>query len=917
MKKRRLIKGTGKTMFLIVFLLLFGAGSAAASKETAWPDITAETKPWTYWWWMGSAVDPENISDQLKAFHDAGLGGVHIIPIYGAKGYEDRYLDFLSPQWMDMLDYTVTEAQRLGLGVDMTLGTGWCFGGPEVSREQANASLQHAVRTVAGGQKLDRLSTPSVQSVVAYGPDGAVQDLTDRIQPDGSFEWTAPEGDWKVYEIWQKPSGRRVKRAAPGGEGHMLNPFYKEAMVDYLRWFDGAFASYQGARPRAVYHDSYEYVCDWSPDLLAEFERRRGYRLQDHLPAFFGEADEDIVCRVKGDYRRTVSEMMIDNFASPWAQWSHDKGFLTRNEAHGAPANLLDFYAAADMPETEFFRFDRNPLVAKFASSAAHTAGRQRVTSETATWLKEHFHVTLGDLKPFIDGLLVSGINHMFYHGTCYSPAQAPWPGWVFYASTQMNPRNSIWYDADALNTYVARCQAVLQTGRPDQDILLYWPIHDYWHNADGLVKNMTVHTIDWLDKQPIGRLAETLWRQGYAFDYISDAQLAQAKVTEKAIQMPGGSYRTIVVPSYKHMPLETMQELRRLAAEGAVVIFESALLVDVPGLSNRREQRTRLKEIFDSLTWKIEKDFVVTAQIEKGAFYRADDLQKALTAIGVHREAMVDHEGIEFIRRTDTSGGWYFIINQDEQFTSAPSTQPLDGWITLARPAKSVLIMDPLTGQTGAAAVRKGSSGKIEVYLQIQPGQSIILRTFSKPQSGLAKWNYYQTAGQPVDITGQWKVEFLRGGPELPASYVTEELGSWADRDDAEAKRFAGTAKYTILFDRPSSPADAWQLDLGRVAQSARIKINGKDLGTVFCQPMTLSVPADLLMPANNRLEAEVTNLAANRIRDLDARGVQWTYFHDINIVNIDYKKMDASQWPLQESGLIGPVRLIPLSSK
>ncbi len=912
MIRSRLFQRIGKGSCLFFLAVVLAAGCCAQAQEP-WPPITRESRPWAYWWWMGSAVDKENIASQLSAYQQAGLGGVHIIPIYGAKGYEDRYIEFLSPRWMEMLDYTVTEAARLGMGVDMTLGTGWCFGGPKVTDEQANAVLKHAVRTVEGGQTLDKLSDPSVQAIVAYGPNGQIEDLTPRIQSDGSFEWTAPEGSWKVYEIWQKPSGRKVKRAAPGGEGHMLNPFCARAMEDYLAWFDAAFKNYKGAKPRAVYHDSYEYVCDWSPDLLAEFEKRRGYRLQNYLPRLLSDADNDTVCRVKGDYRRTVSEMMMDNFAAPWVAWSHANGFLTRNEAHGSPANLLDFYAAADMPETEFFRFDRNPLVAKFASSAGHTAGRLRISSETATWLKEHFHVTLGDLKSFIDGLFVSGINHVFYHGTCYSPADAPWPGWVFYASTQMNPRNSIWHDVDALNGYITRCQSVLQAGRPDNDILLYWPIHDLWHDCKGLVNNLTVHSVSWLEDQPVGRTAQALWNAGYAFDYVSDAQLARAKADGKTIQMPGGDYRAIVVPPYKHMPLETMQELRRLAAGGAIVIFESAMPADVPGLSNLDQQRTRLQEMFDSLTWKIEEGFIVTAQIEKGVFLRANDLRQTLAAAGVQRETMVDKEGIEYIRRADDLGHWYFITNQDRQFTGDCDTTALDDWITLARPTQSVLLMDPLTGQTGAAAIRTEAGKPVQVYLRLEPGQSLILRTFSEKQPDLPAWKYYRDAGEPTPIAGRWKVEFLRGGPDLPAPYTTDTLSSWADRDDPKAQSFAGTAKYTISFDRPAAEADAWRLDLGRVAQSARVRINGQSYPTVFAQPMSLTLPVDALKPAGNTLEVEVTNLSANRLRDLDRRGVQWAYFRDINIVNIDYKKMDAAQWPLVESGLLGPVHLIP----
>ena len=166
---------------------------------------------------------------------------------------------------------------------------------------------------------------------------------------------------------------------------------------------------------------------------------------------------------------------------------------LTRNQAHGSPANLLDFYAIADIPETEVYLDKCNPLLAKFASSAAHVAGHQRASSETGTWLTEHWQTRLYDLKHEVDGLFIGGINHIFYHGCCYSPDDAAWPGWQFYAASEVNPRNAIWHDLPALNQYIARCQSILAAGAPDNDVLLYWPIHDFWQDSTAMGLYLTM----------------------------------------------------------------------------------------------------------------------------------------------------------------------------------------------------------------------------------------------------------------------------------------------------------------------------------------------------------------------------------------------------------------------------------------
>ena len=362
-------------------------GAFAAEDAFAWPAITAQTKPWAFNWWMGSAVDKTNLTHELERYAAAGLGGIHIIPIYGAKGWEDKYITYLSPQWMEMMGWTVSEAKRLGMGVDMTTGSGWCFGGPQVTDEDANANVVVRVINVEKDKPFEMpADLKGVQAIVVFSSNGKIRDLTTLVNnPTKDFDWSPAPGD-NIYIISQKPSGQRVKRPGPGGEGWMLNLIYPPAMDNFLKPFTTAFASYTGPKPRAQYHDSYEYRSDWSPSFFAEFEKRRGYKLQNELPALFAGissiqqsassiTDPDRSARVKCDYRQTVSEIMAEESLPKWVNWSHEHGFLTRNQAHGSPGNWLDLYAAADIPETEMFHADRNKLISKFASSAAHVTG--------------------------------------------------------------------------------------------------------------------------------------------------------------------------------------------------------------------------------------------------------------------------------------------------------------------------------------------------------------------------------------------------------------------------------------------------------------------------------------------------------------------------------------------------------------
>jgi hypothetical protein len=176
--------------------------------------------------------------------------------------------------------------------------------------------------------------------------------------------------------------------------------------------------------------------------------------------------------------------------------------------------------------------------------------------------------------------------------------------------------------------------------------------------------------------------------------------------------------------------------------------------------------------------------------------------------------------------------------------------------------------------------------------------------------------------------------VKFILGGPTLPADFQTARLASWTTFPDTNTQAFAGTAKYETTFDAPrrdelhespnqesktgtrgARPSDNFYLDLGDVRQSARVRVNDRDYGTLITPPFRVVV--DNLKPTGNTLEVEVTSVAANRIRDLDRRGVPWKTFRDINIVDINYKPLDASNWPLTDCGLLGPVTLTPVTAR
>jgi len=955
-KNQMLMKNIFKSQILIISSVLLTTFNSftQVSSDLSWPEITNETKPWTRWWWMGSAVNKQDLTADMEEYKKAGLGGLELTPIYGVKGYENQFIPYLSPDWIDMFQYTLDEADRLGLGVDMATGTGWPFGGPWVTPEFACKNMVYKTYTLNAGESLNEpvsctqeslvktigrkidiseLSEPisanrDLQSIapeqvrfqkslpllvlMAYSNEGYKLDLTKRVGVNGKLNWTAPAGTWTLYALFQGWHGKMVERAAPGGEGDVIDHFSEQALTHYLDQFNKAFIGKNIRSLRAFFNDSYEVddasgQADWTPDLPAEFQKRRGYSLYDHLPALFSKDSTDVSIRVLCDYRTTISELLRENFTGSWLNWAWKNDAVIRNQAHGSPANILDLYAASDIPETE--GTDMQGI--KLASSASNVTGKKLTSSESATWLNEHFLSTLADVKANVDNFFLGGVNHVFYHGTTYSPQNETWPGWMFYASVHFGPTNSFWNDFPALNEYVARCQSFLQAGKPDNDILFYYPFNDLISvpAERGLLEHFESDVTS-SGEPSFYPVAQSLLDEGYAFDYISDLQLIEMYYSSDMLNTGFSSYRTIVLPECKFIPLETFNHLFRLAEEGAIIIFQQSLPGDVPGLFNLEQRQIALKTIKDQLDFKQVSGYsFFRANIGEGAFLLGDDISEMLLSTGIKRETMVD-PGLQFIRRTDDKGPYYFIVNRGNDTISR--------WISVRDEFQSAALFNPSNGNYGQAGIREGLEGLNEVYLQLLPGESIILKTFNQPIEG-SQYKYYALAGYIEEIKGPWKVTFTSGGPELTKKQTLKKLGSWTELKGEAVKNFSGTARYSVSFKKLNGGVQTWILNLGRVAESARVRLNGEEIAVLIGPHYYVEIPVSK-MKEQNFLEIDVSNLMANRIASVDRKSGDWKKFYNINFpANLEENRgpdglFNASQWEPRESGLIGPVVLIPM---
>lgn len=824
--------------------------------QPLWPLASTEAKAGVRWWWMGSAVDEATLRNSIQEFGRVGIGSVEITPIYGVQGHEAEELPFLSSSWMKALKAVEDEGKRSGVLVDMATGTGWPFGGPTTPIEEAACKAVFVIDTVSRGKA-------PVKTVPPREKDYARLAVERRYPLNGGRE--------QVIRLYVSRTRQKVKRAAPGGEGWVIDHFDKDAVKHYLERFDNAFAATGTPFPHNFFNDSYEvYGANWTPTLLTEFQQRRGYALEDHLRELLGLVDDGnkVLC----DYRETLSDLLLENFTQQWTAWAHAHGSKTRNQAHGSPANLIDVYSAVDVPEIEGFglsELEINGLrsdpgmtkknfsdvsMLKYASSAAHITGKRLTSSETFTWLTEHFRTSLSQMKPDLDLMFSCGVNHIFFHGTAYSPKDEPWPGWKFYASIDMSPTNSIWRDAPYLMKYIERCQSFLQMGQPDNDFLVYLPVRDIWRKRQaeeekGLLMQFDIHSMDKKAPDFINDILK-IDSLGFDCDYISDQYLLTTTYINGKLQTAAGTrYNAIIIPGSGNMSDELEDHLKQLRRQGACIIRG-----------------------------------IDPEQMEHMA----------------HPEPLRSAYGLRVIRRRNDTGYHYFITNLTPRDINAD--------IPLAVAFNKAVLADPMTGSI-VTAQQSGQS----IHLALRSGESCIIQTYTDDYPALSPPAFNGTGREEKDLTAlPWTLSFSESAPLVDKVFQLDGLQTWETLDDDSVKVTMGTGVYTtdFLLDK-QNVTKRWKIELGDVRESARVFLNGQYLGCAWAVPFSLDCQ-HALKAGHNSLRIEVTNLPANRIAYLDRSGYPWRKFKDINIVDLNYQHSTYKDWLPMPSGLNSTVKLV-----
>jgi hypothetical protein len=869
------------------------------------------------WWWFGPAVTKPEIERELRVMKEGGIGGVEVQPVYPllpddpANGI--RNIPYLSDEFLEMLRFTAQKCKELGMRFDLTLGSGWSFGGAKTPISDAAGQLRVERMKVAAGTSIVPLPAmiPAEKLVAVFlsktnGGAAAQSDLKQLTEVrDGNVTLPAnvSDGSELLFFISSR-SGMQVKRPAVGAEGYVLNHLDKPSVENYLKATgDRLFQAFDKTTiPYSVFCDSLEvYNQDWTDDFLAEFQKRRGYDLKPYLPALvmdIGPKTADI----RYDWGRTITELFNERFMVPVEAWAKAHGTKFRVQAYGIPPAAVSSNEWADIADGEGAQW-QIVRAARWASSANHIYGRNVTSSETWTWLHSPvFRATPLDLKAEADIHFLQGINQLIGHGWAYTPPQVEYPGWRFYAAGIYDEKNPWWIVMPDLAAYLQRMSWLMRQGTPQNDVALYLPNADaYAHFTAG-----KVNLID-AERELVGdKIMPAIFEAGYNLDFFDDEILQKTgKVQKDALALGASIHRVVVLPGIERMPVESLRKLDAFVKAGGILIATRRLPAIDPGLKATAAEQSEFKAIISGLfggqnaTAKfVEKDEEVGGVL--------NGLLKSDVAISPSAK------DFGFVHRKLNDADAYFVTNT--------SNQKRNVQITFRNSAKTIEMWDAISGQRFPADPQEANT----IVTDFEPYQSRVFVFSDQVVDKPAHSRAIETTST-LDLSSDWKVTFTdkaTGTTSQPVSFG--KLHSWTD--DASTRFFSGTAEYQKSFDVPVDHKSVI-LDFGDgeplenlgsrngmqtwfdppIREAAVIYINGQRAGALWCPPYRIDI-TKLLRPGMNDIKIIVGNTALNY---MSSRRLP-----DYKLLNLRYgerfQAQDMDKIQPVTSGLLGTVKLV-----
>lgn len=914
------------------------------------------SRPWAYWWWVKGNVTEESITHDLEQMRQKGFTG---LLMFDARGYHEDHLpppparmEFMSSEWRRLLQFGMREAARLGLQVSVNLSS--CAGalrGPWLVGDDAPKTLVWATQEVEGGKPWDgklprgewanswdiavlavRHASGAAADNAAALPAEEVVDLSDRRAGE-QLDWNVPAGRWTILRFAHTLMADREydvdildAQAVSRHFDRMCRTILSDAGPLAGKTLTHFYSvSWEGASPT------------WTRDFDQHFARLRGYSLRPYLPVLAGMTvhSREVSERFLRDYHKSLGECFHEHCYGTLKKLCHEVGLQWHSESGGPwdrkiptfqHADQLAFLGQNDMPQGEFWYPERG-----FNRPVAMTAniyGRPLAAAEAFTHMQPHWSVYPAILKPCADAAFCDGINHLIWHTFTASPKEFGKPGIEYFAGSHINP-NVTWFEqAGPFIAYLARCQFLLQQGKPVVDVCCYTGDRPYlhWGRGDKWSASPTL-TLD----------------RGYTYDLVNTPVLLERlSVADGRIVLPDGmSYSTLVLDLEDDAALPAvLRKVNELARAGATVVLGQRRPVRTPGLTDYPQGDEEVCRLADAL-WGPATSPDGARTVGQGRVLRGVALGEALSA-------PADFE--------DSTGKWLYrhrrSENADIYFVAGSGSAEC----TFRMSGKEPEIWDPVTGRTrDAVTYRPTDDGRTAVKMTLPESGSAFV-VFRRPAEGgiwaslppeiaavegrkengaaLQMWGKLpsprsseldppglsRTVGDglpaAMPLTGPWQLQFdpTWGGP---SAVTFERLIPWNEHPDEGIKYYSGTAAYRTAFELDATQvAGLVRLDMGQVKHVADVQLNGKPLGIVWTSPWIVDLTG-AVVAGKNELSIQVTNLWVNRLIG-DAKMPEEKRLTKTHARRPPgetgrhaHLKGYTADDPLAPSGLLGPVRI------
>ena len=881
----------------------------------------ASSKIMMRWWWFGPSATKPELQRELEQMKAAGIGGVEIATPYPLAlddpqtGFHNY--SFASDEHLENLRFAAEQARKLGLRVDITLGSGWPFGGPHIPVTQAAGELRVESVAVTAGE--ESVAVPSLQAgekllavFIAPAQDGAdYKQAKPAPMPSGARIDFGEEPDARVALFFiSSRTGMMVKRAAQGAAGFVLDHYDAAAIRTHLEAVgDRLLSAFGDHPPYAIFSDSLEdYGSDWTPELLAEFERRRGYDLKPLLPALVGDIGPQTAA-VRHDWGQTLTELANERYLQPIHDWARRHSTLFRSQTYGFPPVTLSSNRFEDLPEGEgkaTIEMWRQFSDTRWAASAGHLFGKNVISSETWTWLHSpSFRATPLDMKAEADLHFLQGINQLVGHGWPYSAPEAAEPGWRLYAAGAFDAHNPWFGVMPDLSAYLQRVSFALRQGKPANDVAVLLPNDDVWASFKArLQQHRSALSLGGFDETGSNvTIDESMPRflGSVLISQILDAGFNCDFIDAEAIGSVGIPYKILILPGVERIPPATYGKILEFAQRGGIVIATRRLPDMAPGYLDAGAIGARVKQISDSL---------FHGQVATAHFVEDEHELGRTLASSAQPDFVVEPATpqIGFIHRRLESGDLYFVANTSNAahaFHAHFGAAGVHGEV-----------WDAFTGRVAGLLDAKNVSLKLEPY------ESRLLFFSNQVLSPAATDS--GTRQKQIDISKDWKVS---------AGKVTTEmtnLVSWSD--DPRLRYYSGTATYEKTVDVADAslhPGGSFFLDFGNgepvpvpdplpetnmraylespVREAAMVYVNNQLAGYVWHPPYRVEI-TKLIQPGANRIRVVVGNTAINEMAGASLPDYRLLY----SKYGVEFIPQGMQHLQPLPSGILGPVSLI-----